>query len=127
MNKNFTVFFMALLLSISSYSFAYEYSKSSSEGGFDGPRATSTTAKSVSSIGATNINRYVVLKGHLVNQIKEDYFTFKDDSGEIMVEIYYRHFRGQTITPESQIKIHGEVGLRWNRLYVYVNHLEVMK
>jgi len=126
-SKKIIILFTALLFTINSYASSYEYSQRGHSGGFEGPRATHKLVDSVNSIGITRINSYVLLEGFLINQIKEDYYTFKDDTGEITVEIYYRYFRNQTITPKTKIRIQGEVDRKWNKTYIYVNYLEIIK
>lgn len=54
---------------------------------------------------------YVTVQGHIIAQKGHDKekFLFKDDSGEIMVEVDKKVWRHQPVTPETTVKILGEL------------------
>lgn len=128
MNNNFFKLFIALLLSVSFNASSSEYSKTGVVGGFDGPKGTlSSGINSVASIGNIWINNYVTLEGNITRQIRENYYKFQDNTGEIMIEIARVHFGSQTITPETKVNIHGEVSLGFRGKYIYVDSLRIIK
>jgi uncharacterized protein (TIGR00156 family) len=51
-------------------------------------------------------DRNVILEGYLIKKIKEEHYLFKDDTGEIEIEIDDEDFRGQQVTPKNQDKDH---------------------
>ena len=76
-------------------------------GGFQGPSAQSPTT--VASARKAWDDTYVTLAGYIVQRLSDDHYLFRDDTGEIVVEIDYHVFRGQTVTPQTKVRITGEV------------------
>jgi len=75
---------------------------------FQGPSTTkdvTTVAEAKKALDDTK----VVLTGNIIKKIKDEYYTFKDKTGEIIVEIDDDNIRGITITPETDVTIYGEV------------------
>lgn len=69
---------------------------------------------------------YVTLTGRIAAHLREDYYRFVDDSGEIRVEIAGHLWAGRRVAPEDQVRIFGEVdrsagGTR----YVWVERLDL--
>ena len=66
-----------------------------------------TVAKAKSSWDETP----VVLTGHIVSRAGGDHehYLFRDATGEIVVDIDDDLFVGRTVTPETTIRIYGEV------------------
>jgi uncharacterized protein (TIGR00156 family) len=56
---------------------------------------------------------YCVLEGFIVERATgpdaHERYVFKDDSGTVIVEIEDRVFAGRTITPQTKIRLYGEV------------------
>ncbi|MBO6290063.1 MAG: NirD/YgiW/YdeI family stress tolerance protein [Alphaproteobacteria bacterium] len=77
-------------------------------GGFEGPSATkneTTVAEALKMRDET----YVTLTGKIVNSLGDEKYTFKDETGEVVVEIDDEDWRGIKVTPENTITINGEV------------------
>lgn len=72
-------------------------------------------------------DEYIVLEGNIIRQVGKDDFIFKDNSGEIEVEIERRAWAGQTISPEDKVKLYAEVDKSWNKIEVEVNRIEKVK
>lgn len=51
----------------------------------------------------------VTLQGMLINKIGDETFTFRDDTGEILVEIDDDDFPNQPVTETTIVRIEGEV------------------
>lgn len=86
--------------------------------------------QSVSKVADSNKwqdDEYIVLEGNIIRQVGKDDFIFKDNSGEIEVEIERRAWAGQTISPEDKVKLYAEVDKSWNKIEVEVNRVEKIK
>lgn len=91
------------------------------QGGFF--NSTQTVSK-VSEAGNWLDDQYVILEGKIINQVGKDDFIFKDDSGELVVEIERKAWQGQTITPNDSVKIYAEVDKSWNKTEAEVHRIE---
>ena len=77
-------------------------------GGFEGPSAAkneTTVAEALKMRDET----YVSLTGKIVNSLGDEIYKFKDETGEVVVEIDDEDCRGVKVTPENTITINGEV------------------
>jgi uncharacterized protein (TIGR00156 family) len=55
-------------------------------------------------------NSWVLITGNIVNEIRSDkYFTFRDSTGEITVEIERKVWRGLSVDVSDTVEIHGYV------------------
>jgi len=62
----------------------------------------------------TNNKSYVVLTGNLINSVRRNYYTFRDTSGEIVIEISPYYFWGITVSPNDNVTILVEVEKKRN-------------
>ena len=72
----------------------------------------------------------VVLTGSIVSReaAQKDMYIFKDATGEIRVKIERKVFRGNTVTPENQIRITGKMDKDEGKdIEIDVKSLEVLK
>ena len=69
---------------------------------------------------------YVTLTGNSVAHQREDYFTFRDSTGEIRVEIDEEDFHGRKVTPETNVRITGEIERGFAGRYIDVDTLEIL-
>ncbi len=69
-------------------------------------------------------DQYIILQGHLVKQVGKDDFIFKDNTGEIRVEIGNKAWRGQDISPNDEVKLYGEVDKSWEKTEVDIDRVE---
>ncbi len=95
----------------SSVAFA-QFSGPSSAGGFVGKGVPNLDTEQVISVKeAVDLrdDSKVVLEGNIVEQVGKKKYLFKDDSGEVIVEIDHDKWRGVTVTPEDRVIIYGEV------------------
>lgn len=88
------------------------------------PRAQATT---VAQVANARPGSYVTLTGHIVDHQREDYYTFRDSTGEIRVEIEDEDFRGQKVTPETQVRLTGEIDTGLRGRYIDVDTVEILK
>lgn len=78
-------------------------------GGFEGPNANATPATTVAEALTLNDDANVVLTGKIVNNLGDEEYTFRDATGDIIIEIDDEDWNGVKITPEDTIEINGEV------------------
>ncbi|MBQ4132666.1 MAG: YgiW/YdeI family stress tolerance OB fold protein [Desulfovibrionaceae bacterium] len=74
--------------------------------GFSGPSAAPNTVAQAKEMWD---DTHVVLKGNIIRALGGEHYTFRDQSGEITVEIDHEDWRGQQITPQDTVEIYGEV------------------
>lgn len=79
-------------------------------GGFAGP-VTGAMADTVAKAKELPDDAPVVLTGTIVSQVagSKNKFIFKDQTGEITVEIKRKAFQGINVTPEATVRISGKV------------------
>lgn len=93
---------------------------------FIGPGANSTLVK-VNQVKGMRDDSRVTLVGTLVNEVAEEFYTFQDDSGNMVVQIDHDELRGLTVTPETRIRIRGEVDDDKYDSQVDVSYVEIVK
>ena len=96
--------FLTLLAVIASVSVA----KSQTTGGFEGPsinQNSTTVAEALKLSDEAN----VTLTGHIVNSLGDEKYTFKDATGEVIIEVDDEDWHGVKVTPENIVTINGEV------------------
>ena len=74
---NYKIAVLSIALAFSSSTFA----------GFSGPGGTAPSVSTVKLVSEMNDDTKVILEGRLVNQLKDEHYTFKDATGEIEIEI----------------------------------------
>ena len=92
---------------------------------FSGPSAAGR-ASTVVDARDVRLGSYVTLTGHVVNHQRSDYFTFRDETGEIRVEIGSNVWNGRKVGPNDKVRLLGEVDLGPAGRYVWVNSLDVL-
>ena len=55
-----------------------------------------------------------MLTGNLINSVRRNYYTFRDASGEIIIEISPYYFWGITVGPSDRVTILVEVEKKRN-------------
>ena len=81
--------------------------------GFTGPVAGAGTSQ-VQAVTVSQVNEVphkscITLKGNLVQSIGQEYYTFRDSTGEITVEIEKKVWQGLSVGPSDYIEITAEV------------------
>lgn len=92
---------------------------------FTGPSASAQTT-TVAAVGNARIGSDVTLTGNVTGHIRDEYFTFRDDSGEIRVEIENRTWQGRKVGPDDKVRITGEIERGFGGRYIDVKSLEVL-
>ena len=93
---------------------------------FSGPSKSGSNATVAQATSNLRVGTYVTLTGNVVEHLREAYFTFRDQSGSMRVEIPERVFRGQRVESSTTVRITGEIDVGRAGRYVYVNALEVV-
>ncbi|SPW27454.1 Uncharacterized conserved protein [Edwardsiella tarda] len=102
---------------------AAQQTQTTQQGGFvGGQQAVTTIAKAKE----MSDNSWVTLQGHIEQRVRGDHYTFRDASGTIEVEIDHKYWNGQTITPQDQVEIQGEVDKDWSTTKIDVKRLHKM-
>jgi len=93
---------------------------------FTGPSATGqqTTVKQVNQ---ARLGTYVTVTGHLVAHLRGSYFTFRDATGDIRVEIENSVWENRQIGPDTKVRLLGEVDQGVAGRYLWVKSLQVVK
>jgi uncharacterized protein (TIGR00156 family) len=94
---------------------------------FTGPSATGRVS-TVEQARTAPIDTYVTVTGKIVAHLREDYYTFRDATGEIRVEIEPPVWRGREVGPDTEVRLVAEVdrnaaGTR----YLWVESLEIVQ
>lgn len=100
---------MLAVLSVPAYA-AFEGPGGAYGGGFQGP-TTGVQADTVKKAQSCWDDAPVVLTGNIVSRMagSDDKYLFKDATGEIIVDIDYEIFAGRKVTPQTTVRISGEV------------------
>jgi len=93
---------------------------------FQGPSRSAAEATVAEARGNLRVGADVTLTGYVVEHLRDDYFTFRDDSGSIRVEISPRLFGGRTVTPRERVRIAGEIERGARGRYIDVESLDVL-
>ena len=68
-----------------------------------------------------------ILEGHVVERIGKDKYVFQDATGKITVEIDHKVFGARIVTPQTRVRLNGEVESEFfRRNEVDVDVLEIL-
>ena len=84
-------------------------------GGFDGPSANSVAMTTVKDAQNQRDDTMVTLQGNIVNSLGDEKYTFKDSTGEMVIEIDDEDWHGVKVVPENVVEIYGEVDRDYNK------------
>lgn len=97
--------------------------------GFKGPGASAPLNKAAQVANADD-DAPIVLEGHIISKVADDDddYMFQDDSGQVRVDIDHKHFKGQRVTPQDTVRLHGKVDSHtFERNSVDVKRVEIVK
>lgn len=96
-----------------------------STGGFVGD---SLPVSSVAKVKTLPDDAWVSLEGYITQQVGHELYEFKDNTGSIWVDIDNKYWQGMTVTPETKIRIYGEIEKEWmERDEVDVKRIVIIK
>lgn len=62
-----------------------------------------------------------------VSDSRNEYYIFRDDNGEIRVEIADELWAGRQVSPENTVRLRAEVDRRFiSEVYLWVQSLEIV-
>ena len=93
---------------------------------FMGPEVSGASA-TVAEATRSRPGTYLTMTGNIVSHLREDYFLFRDQTGEMRVEIDNRVFRNQPVTPQDRVRIHGEIDRNSRGIYMWVKTLDIVR
>jgi uncharacterized protein (TIGR00156 family) len=94
---------------------------------FTGPSVTGP-ASTVEQARNAARNTYVTITGNIVAHLREDYYTFRDATGEIRVEIGKPVWRNRKIGPDTKVRLVAEVDRNFaGTIYLWVKSLEIVE
>ena len=97
----------------------------SAPGGFVGP--SSGVAQSVEQALGARGDTPAILEGHVVERVGKDKYVFQDATGKITVEIDHKVFGARIVTPQTRVRLSGEVDSEFfRRNEVDVDVLEIL-
>ncbi|HBC1013046.1 TPA: YgiW/YdeI family stress tolerance OB fold protein [Escherichia coli] len=94
-----------------------------SQGGFSGP---SQGLSSVAQAKSFRDDAWVILEGNIIRQVGHELYEFRDASGTVYVDIDDKYWMGQTVSPETKVRLEGEVDKDWNSVEIDVKRLSVL-
>ena len=108
---------------------AFEGPGADGKGGFkgSGANAPASTVEQVKNLADDVI---VAVTGNVISKVagSKDKYNFRDASGEMIVEIDQKRFRGQTVTPETTVRLIGKVDKDFGKpVKLDVKQLEVIQ
>lgn len=95
-----------------------------SQGGFSGPNPG---LSSVAQVKSFRDDDWVILEGNIIRQVGHELYEFRDGSGTVYVDIDDKRWMGKTVSPETKVRIEGEIDKDWNSVEVDVKNLHVLK
>lgn len=120
-------FILSLMLTATAY--AGFTGPTASKGGFQGPSSQQAgTITQAAQVANAADDMPVVLEGNIIERIKDDEYVFQDASGKVILDIDDKVFGSNTVTPETRVRVHGEVDTHNRRPNdVDVRWLEIIK
>ncbi|MCK9257697.1 MAG: NirD/YgiW/YdeI family stress tolerance protein [Sulfurospirillaceae bacterium] len=90
------------------------------QGGFTGPTISKITVVEAKKLCD---DTPVVLEGNIVKHLGSDKYMFKDETGDITVEIENKNWNGITVGENDKIILYGEVDKDWNSIEIDVDKI----
>ena len=92
---------------------------------FTGSTTTGQTS-TVAQARDARVDTYVTVTGNIVAHLREDYYTFRDNTGDIRVEIGSRVWRNREVGPDTTVRLLAEVDRNAaGTVYLWVKSLEI--
>lgn len=92
---------------------------------FSGPSVAGRPS-TVAEARDARLGSYVTLTGNIVDHLRSDYYTFRDQTGDIRVEIATSVWRGRAVGPDDKVRLLGEVDRGVGGRYIWVKSLDLL-
>ncbi|AUW07351.1 NirD/YgiW/YdeI family stress tolerance protein [Vibrio campbellii] len=89
--------------------FANAFGNQPQANGFVGPSSGISTVRQVLDAGIFSDDMPVILTGRVMSHLGGEMYMFRDNTGEMTVEIDHDKWYGLTITPETTVRLSGEI------------------
>lgn len=92
---------------------------------FTGPSAApkpNTVAQAKDALPGT----HVTLTGSLVSHVRGEFYTFRDASGEMRVEVDHKLWQNRPVNPQTKLQLIGEVDFDTSGRFVEVDSLSIL-
>jgi uncharacterized protein (TIGR00156 family) len=74
------------------------------------------------------VGTYATVTGRIINQLREDYYTFQDETGEIRIEVSPALWNNRQVTPQMMVRLSVEVDSNiFGRRYLWVESIEILE
>ena len=74
------------------------------------------------------VGTYATVNGRIINQLRDDYYTFQDDTGEIRIEVSPALWNNRQVTPQITVRLSVEVDSNiFGRRYLWVESVEILE
>ena len=94
---------------------------------FIGPAPTGQTS-TVEQASNASVDTYVTVTGNIVAHLREEYYTFRDETGDIRVEIDSSVWRNREVGPDTLVQLLAEVDRNAaGTVYLWVQSLEIIE
>lgn len=70
---------------------------------------------------------WVLLEGYIIERLRDEHYKFRDDTGEIEVEIDDALWKSRTVGPETKVRLHGEIDQDWRSVELDVDRIEIVE
>lgn len=94
------------------------------QGGFTGGVQSVTNA---AQIKQQPDDAWVTLEGNIISRIGHERYRFRDSTGVIVADIDDKYWNGQNVTPNTKVRIEGEVDKDWTEVEVDVKRLAIIR
>lgn len=94
-----------------------------SNGGFSGSQAHQSQISTVAQAKKSREDSNVFLTGYITKQVGEEKYSFKDKTGNIIVEIDDELWNGLTANPNTKVKLYGQVDYDNGRVEIDVKRI----
>jgi uncharacterized protein (TIGR00156 family) len=94
------------------------------------PNGGKQAAERINTVEETKMladDAHVVLQGYIANHVRSDHYTFRDDTGSIVVEIDDDEWRGLIVGPGDKVEIRGEVDRDFPTMEVEVEYIRKLE
>lgn len=81
----------------------------------------------VAQVADARLGSIVAVAGNIIKRQRANYYTFRDETGEIRVEISRAVWRGREVRPETKVKLTGEVERGFFGRYLDVKAVRILK
>lgn len=92
---------------------------------YTGPVTDSPRQISVAAAKHLNDGAKISLEGFIIGHLREDYYLFRDESGEIGIEIEADVWSDKQVVPDTYVRVYGELEHESGFIYLEVHRLEI--